>query len=166
MSDDQPSLPRIEFRGNESRGEALFYLGFGTAIVWFIATSYDGLGAIVSCFVFGGVFLILAFHKAFGDLDGSVHLSFDEAGLTMPHAFRRPIPWSAISRYDFEENDERSNLRVWIDNPRLYEPLTHNPLATWVATWRGARVPLNLISGDVEAIEAAFRRFAPHLRRT
>lgn len=165
MSDDQPSLPGVEFRGNESRGEAVFYFGCGTAIVWLIATSYDGWRALVSCLVFGAVFLVLACHKAFGDLDRSVHLAFDEAGLAVPHAFRRTIPWSAISRYDFEENEERSNLRVWIDTPRLYEPLMDDPLVTWPATYWGARIPLHPISGDVDAIEAAFRRFAPHLRR-
>lgn len=165
MSNDQPSLPGVEFRGNESRWEAVFYLGCGAAIIWLIATSYDGWRALLACSVFGAVFLILAYHKAFGDLDRSVHLAFDEAGLAVPHAFRRPIPWHAISRYDFEENEERSNLRVWIDTPRLYDPLTDEPLETWGATWWGARISLHPITADVGAIEAAFRRFAPHLHR-
>jgi len=156
---------RIEFRGNESRWEALFYLAFGTAIVWYIARAYAGWATIFSCIFFGTVFLLLALYKAFGKLDRSVYLSFDDAGLAMPHAFRQPIPWSAVNRYAFKCSDESADLLVWIETPRLYEPLTHNPLATWAATRWGARLPLHSISGDVDAIEAAFRRFAPQIAK-
>jgi hypothetical protein len=154
----------LEFRGNESRRGALADTGLGAGIV--LLTALEGSWTALVCgALFGGSFLLSAFGQTFGELDRSVHLAFDEVGLTMPRAFHQRIPWSAITRYSFEQDDAQFDLLVHIDNPRLYEPRTEAPLATWAATWFGARLPLDWTSGDVDAIEAAFRRFAPHLRR-
>jgi hypothetical protein len=84
MPDDINTRPCIEFLGNESRWEALFYIGFGGCVAYYFA-SFGGATAIIGCVAFGVLFLLLAGAKAFGELDHSVYLSFDEEGLLAPH---------------------------------------------------------------------------------
>ncbi len=155
---------RVEFRGNESRWEALFYLGLGGAIVAYFV-SKGGWTAIIGGGIFGFLFLLLAFGKAFGELNRSVHLAFDEEGLTAPQVFARKVPWSAIQSYSFDPNLEVQAVLVDVVEPVRFEPKVTDPLKNWLVTWYGFSLPLGGIACSYEDIEDAFRRFAPQVRK-
>ncbi|KFC67248.1 hypothetical protein FG93_03983 [Bosea sp. LC85] len=155
----------IEFRGNESRWEALFYVGFGGWIVYELA-SKGGWTAVIGVALFGSLFLLLAVGKALGEPDRSVHLAFDEEGLWVPNVFARKVPWPAVQTYFIDPDRENGIvLLVGLTEPALYEPKVTEPLKTWPVTWSGLRLPLHDVACREEEIEAAFRRFAPKVRR-
>ncbi len=155
---------RIEFRGNESRREAWLYLGLAGAAVAYFASKDRGT-AVIGGGIFGFWFLLLAFGKAFGELDRSVHLAFDEEGLTVPRVFARKVPWSAIQSYSFDPNLEVHAVLVDVVEPVRFEPKVTDPLKTWLVTWRGFSLPLNEVACSDAEIEDAFRRFAPQVRK-
>ncbi|WP_129155235.1 hypothetical protein [Bosea sp. Tri-44] len=155
---------RIEFHGNESRWEALFYLGFGGFLVALLV-SKGGWTAIIGGTIFGSLFLLLAFGKAFGDLDHSVHLAFDEEGLTAPYAFAKKVPWDAVQSYSFDTAGDAPAVLIHLVEPARFEPKVSNPLKTWLVTWYGCNLPLQGVACSYEAIEDAFRRFAPQVRK-
>ncbi|AZO76977.1 MULTISPECIES: hypothetical protein [unclassified Bosea (in: a-proteobacteria)] len=155
---------RIEFRGNESRWGALFYLGVGGAIVAYFV-SKGGWTAIVGVGVFGSLFLLLAFGKAFGELDRSVHLAFDEEGVMIPQAFAKKVPWDAVKSYSFDTPGDAPAVLLHLVEPARFEPRVTNPLKTWLVTWYGCNLPLHGVACSYEEIENAFRRFAPQVRK-
>lgn len=158
---------RIEFRGNESRWEALFYLGAcGLVLAYLIPMG--GSSAILGGVFFGSLLLLVAFGKAFGEVDRSVHLAFDEEGLTVPHIFARKLPWIAVQSYSFVDRDNGWALNVGLAESKLYEPHKLNFtsfLKPWPLTSSGFRLPLDGVAGDEKDIELAFRRFAPQVRK-
>lgn len=155
----------IKFRGNESRWEALFYVGLGGLIIHHLL-SRDSSTAVVGSVLFGSLFLILAFGKALGEPDRSVHLAFDVEGLEVPNVFARKVPWTAVQTYSIDPDRENGLvLLVGLAEPALYEPKVTDPLKTWPVTWSGFRLPLHNVACGEEEIEAAFRRFAPQVRR-
>ncbi|MDZ4369444.1 MAG: hypothetical protein U0987_20860 [Afipia sp.] len=156
---------RIEFRGNESRGEAFFYLGFGGFLVT-LFVSKGGWTAIIGGTIFGSLFLLLAFGKAFGELDRSVYLAFDAEGLSVPTLFGQTLPWSAITGFAFETGTEGGfYLYVEVTEPRSYGPKSRLSLITWPVFSHGFRLGLDSIACNEKAVEAAFRRFAPGARK-
>ncbi|MCP4560227.1 MAG: hypothetical protein GY873_15460 [Bosea sp.] len=154
---------RIEFRGNESRWDALFHLGVGG---WALAYSIPmgGLEAIVGGF-FGALFLLFAFGQAFRDLDRSIHLVLDAEGITAPSVFVRKVPWDAVQSYSFDPNWDVKAVLVHLPEPSRFEPKVTDPLAGWPVTWYGFRLSLDGVACSYEEIEAAFRRFAPQIRK-
>lgn len=158
---------RIEFRGNERRWEALFYLGAcGLVLAYLIPMG--GSTALLGGVFFGSLLLLVAFGKAFGELDRSVHLAFDEEGLTAPHIFARKLPWIAVQSYSFVDRDNGWALNVGLAEPKLYEPHKlnfTNFLRPWPLTRSGFRLPLVGVAGSEKEIEAAFWRFAPQVRK-
>lgn len=156
---------RIEFRGNESRWGALFYLGVGAVIIAYFV-SKGGWTAIVGVGIFGSLFLLLAFGKAFGELDRSVYLAFDAEGLSVPTLFGQTLPWSAITGFAFETGTEGGfYLYVEVTEPRSYGPKSWLSLITWPVFSQGFRLGLDTIACNEKAVEAAFRRFAPGARK-
>ncbi|GAU84417.1 hypothetical protein [Bosea sp. BIWAKO-01] len=158
----------IEFRANESRWEALVYVGFGGWIVYDMA-SKGGWTAVVGVALFGSLFLLLAFGKAVGEPDRSVHLAFDEEGLLVPRVFGRRLPWTAVHSYALETGSENgSTLRVYVTEPELYGPKPTGLWETWLTSssaLTGIRMSISRLACDEKDIEVAFQRFAPQVRR-
>lgn len=155
---------RIEFRGNESRWEALFYLGFGGMAVAYLV-SKGGWAAIIAGGIVGFLFLLLAFGKAFGELDRSIHLVFDAEGITAPHAFVRKVPWDAVQSYSFDPNWDAKAVLVHLTEPAHFEPKVTDPLNGGAVTWYGFRLSLDKVACSYEEIEDAFRCLAPQVRK-
>jgi hypothetical protein len=162
---DAAAPNRVEFRGNESRWEALFYLGFGGVIVTYLV-SKGGWTAIIGSAIFGSLFLLVAFGKAFGELDRSIYLAFDEEGLAAPHLFARKVPWSAIRTFSFDAGMESgTSLLVDVIEPTLFGPKVTNPWKASRVGRSGFRLSLDRVACRDEEIELAFRRFAPQVRK-
>ena len=156
---------RIEFRGDDSRWSALFYLGVGGAIVAYFV-SKGGWTAVVGAGIFGSLFLLLAFGKAFGELDRSVHLAFDEEGLLVPPLFERKLPWSAITGFALKYGNEGDlQLYVEVSEPKSYGSKSGLSLITWPVFSHGFRFRLPPTACSEEVVEAAFRHFAPQVRK-
>lgn len=155
---------RVEFRGNESRWEALFYLGFGGGGIYYFA-SIGGWAGIVGSAVVGLLAILLSFGKAFGEPDRSIHLAFDDEGLSAPHIFEKKLPWVAVDGYSFEGrwSEDRGALFVSVIEPATYKPKPKDPMETWPVTTTGFRPQLCGIAGSHDDIEAAFRQFAPQI---
>jgi hypothetical protein len=154
---------RIEFRGDESRRDALFHLGVGGLALAY-SISMGGLEAIFGGF-FGALFLLFAFGQAFRELDRSIHLVLDEEGITAPSVFVRKVPWDAVQSYSFDPNCDVKAVLVHLPEPSRFEPKVTDPLAEWPVTWYGFRLSLDGVACSYEEIEAAFRRFAPQVRK-
>ncbi|SEG79792.1 hypothetical protein [Bosea lathyri] len=158
---DAQAPTSIEFRGNESRWEALFYAGFGVAIIWW-AASKGGWTGIVGGIGFGVFFALLTFGKAMAEPDRSVRLAFDADGLLAPNVFARKLPWAAIEGFAFCPGSEIDDfLFVKVREPKLYEPIPKKPLEFWPVTQTGFRLAIAPLGCAPDDIEAAFRRFAP-----
>lgn len=156
---------RIEFRGDDSRWDALFHLGVGGAIVAHFV-SKGGWTAIVGVGIFGSLFLLLAFGKAFGELDRSVHLAFDEEGLLVPPLFERKLPWSAITSFALKYGNEGGlELYVELIEPKSYGSRSRLSLITWPVFSHGFRFRLPPTACSEEVVESAFRHFAPQVRK-
>jgi hypothetical protein len=155
----------IEFRGNESRWGALFYVVLGGVLVCWLLSRGDETGVVGSIFI-GPLFLLLAISKAVNEPDRSVHLALDEEGLLAPHIFERKLPWSAVQSYSLDLiSDDGCALIVSVSELMRYEPKQTDPLATWPVTPSGFRLHLGGVAFTEKDVDAAFRRFAPHVRR-
>lgn len=161
------ALNRIEFRGNERRLEMFFYLSAAGAIVSaFIKLIFTGGSApIIGLFI--ASLVLFALGRASRDLDRSVHLAFDEEGLTVPHVFTRKVPWAAVQSYSFGPG--RNNglvLSIGLNEPKSYGPTLDfaSFRMRWPFTRSGVRLSLDGVAGDEKEIDAAFRRFAPQVR--
>lgn len=166
MHENARDSDRIEFRGNESRLESVFYIGFGGFIVYHVL-SLGGWTAIVGGVFFGALFLLLAAVKVFSEPDRQVYLAFDVEGLLAPHVVSRKLPWSAIKGYSlFPGTESEGSLFVKVDEIRAFEPISKNPLELWPISPGGFRVQLHKLDCGPDDIDAAFQRFAPSIPRT
>jgi hypothetical protein len=170
MSDDQLPLASVEFRGNERRWETLCYLFAASAIVTgFIKFMSTG----GSHWIVGGMFItplvFFALGRASRDFDRSIHLAFDEEGLTIPRVFTRKVPWTAVQSYSFAPDSNNGLvLSIGLIEPKLYGPqilMASNFRMSWPYARSGVRVSLDGVAGGEKEIDATFRRFAPQVRK-
>lgn len=160
---------RIEFRGNERRWETGFYLCAAGAIVSaFIKLIYTGgSGPIVGLLI--AAFVLFGLGRACRDFDRSVHLAFDEEGLTVPDILTRKVPWPAVQSYSFDPGRNKELvLSVDLIEPNLYRPhiLDFTRFRSpWPFPRSGVRLSLAGVAGGEKEIDAAFQRFAPQIRK-
>jgi hypothetical protein len=155
----------IEFRGNDSRWHAAVDVGLGACIVYAVASAGGWTGIVGGVFV-GGLFLLSAFGKAFGELDRTVHLAFDADGLSAPHILERKVPWTAIQAYSVNYGAaSEGSMFVQVVEPKLYGARITGPLETWPVTPTGFNLVIHGLDCDDADIEAAFRRFSPGIPR-
>lgn len=160
---------RIEFRGNERRWEMLFYLSAAGAIVSaFIKLIHTGGSAPIVVLVIAPP-VLFALGRACRDFDYSVHLAFDDEGLTVPDILTRKVPWAAVQSYSFDPGrDKGLVLSVGLIEPKLYRPhiLDFTRFRRpWPFPRSGVRLSLAGVAGGEKEIDAAFRRFAPQVRK-
>lgn len=164
---------RIEFRGNGRRFEMAFYFGAAGAIVANFINLMNRIGtggwAPIAGGLFISLFVLFALRKAFRDLDRSVHLAFDEEGLTVPDILIRKVPWAAVQSYSFDPGRHKGLvLSVGLIEPKLYRPhiLDFTRFRRpWPFPRSGVRLSLAGVAGGEREIDAAFRRFAPQVRK-
>lgn len=160
---------RIEFRGNGRRWEMGFYLCAAGAIV---TTFINFIRTGGSAPIVGGLLIaplvLFALGRASRDLDRSVHLAFDEEGLTVPDILTRKVPWTAVQSYSFDPGRNKELvLSVGLIEPKLYRPhiLDFTRFRRpWPFPRSGVRLSLAGVAGGEKEIDAAFRRFAPQVR--
>lgn len=138
---------------------AFFVLG-AVAIGYFVSNG----GLMVG---FCGCLLIwAAYRRAIKIPERRVDLAFDGEGLSVPTIFDQKLPWSAVKRFAFEMWSEAGlMLYVEIAEPKSYGPRSRLSLPTWPGFPHGFRLSLDTIACSKDEVEAAFRRFAPQVRK-
>ena len=101
-----------------------------------------------------------------GQSDRSPQLVFDSEGLTAPGLFGRKLPWAAITDFEVVDAREGPALILTVPDANPFEPSrasSDNVIAGLVGS-HSFRLEIAALEGDGADVEAAFRRFAPHLR--
>jgi hypothetical protein len=102
-----------------------------------------------------------------GQSDRSPQLVFDSEGLTAPGLFGRKLPWAAITGFEVVEPSEGTALILTVPDANRFEPSrasSDNDIAVLVGSDR-FRLEIGALDGTRADVEAAFQRFAPHLRK-
>jgi len=151
----------IEFERSATDWLLVAFFALGAVAIGYFISNGGLMVGFCGCLLFWA-----AYRRAIKVPERKIGLAFDCEGLLVPTVFNQKLPWSAIAGFGFETESESGRmLCVEVVELKSYGPKSKLSLLAWPGFPDGFYLSLDSVTCSETEIEAAFRRFAPQVRK-